>query len=157
MEGERIPLLNGDGIALVDRHGQVVHTSPDRDLLRDQHGYAVYDENGDLCFEETNEDLLVLLMRPVALPTPISAEQAHYMIEQNQQLQHELDQALLAHRNDAERAQHTTKQRDAQFQSDFRAMQTAFAKRQAEWLEMSCGEWEKYEASAHAEQRKSDE
>ncbi len=50
-----------------------------------------------------------------------------------------------------------TKQRDAQFQSDFRAMQTEFAKRQAEWLEMLHLEWEKHEASARDEQWKSDE
>ncbi len=160
MEGEQIPLLNGDGVALVDRHGQVVYQSPDRDLLCDQDGYAVYNENGDLCLEEPeelNEDLQAILMWLVAPPTPISAEQVHYMVGQNQQLQFELDQALLAHQNDAERAQCTTKQRDAQFQSDIRAMQTEFAKRQAEWLETSHIEWGKYEASACEEQWKSDE
>ncbi len=99
-EGEQVPLLNGDGVQLVDGHGQV--KSLDWDLLRDQHGYTVYDANGDLCFEETNKDMLALLTWPVCPPMPISAEQAHYVVEQNQQLQCELDQALLAHWNDAE-------------------------------------------------------
>ncbi len=117
----------------------------------------MYDENGDLCFERPNEDLLALLTWPAELPAPIMAEQANYMVEQNQQLQNELGQALLAHRNDAERAQEATKQRDMQFQSDFRVMQTEFARRQTERQETSCVEWEKYEASACAEQQKTDE
>ncbi len=74
MEGERIPLLNGDGIQLVDRHGQVIYESPGWDLLHDPHRYAVYDANGDLCFEEMNEDMLALLMWPVCPPAPILAE-----------------------------------------------------------------------------------
>ncbi len=57
------------------------------------------------------------------------------MIEQNQQLQLELDQSLLTHHTDAEQTCEATKQRDVQFQSDFRAMKTEFEKRQAEWAE----------------------
>ncbi len=142
---------------LVDRHGQVIYESPDWDLLHDQHGYAVYDENGDLCFEEMNKDELALLTQLVYPPAPISAEQVNSMVEHNQQLQYELEQALLAHRNDAERVKHMTQQRDVQFQSDFRVMQAEFAKRQAEWLETSHTEKEKTEASACAEQQQSDE
>ncbi len=57
------------------------------------------------------------------------------MIEQNQQLQSELEQALLAHRTNAEQAKQATQQRDMQFQSDFRVMKTELEQRQAEWLE----------------------
>ncbi len=72
------------------------------------------------------------------------------MIEQNQQLQSELEQALLAHRTDAEGAKQMTQQTDVQFQSDFRAMKTEFEWRQAEWQEKACVEKEQNEVSAHA-------
>ncbi len=93
----RVPLLNGDGTALGDRHGQLIYESPGWYLLHDLHGYMVYDENGDLCFEEVDEDQLALMMWSVPRRAPITAEQVDSMIEQNQQLQSELDQSLLAH------------------------------------------------------------
>ncbi len=79
------------------------------------------------------------------------------MVEQNQQLQTELEQSMMAHRNDAEHVWEMMKQRDVQFQSDFRAMQTEFARKQAEWAEASRIEKEKYEASVRVEQQQSDE
>ncbi len=75
---------------------------------------------------------------------PVTAAQKDSMIEQNQQLCMELDQSLLMHRTDVEHTQETMKQRDAQVQSDFRAMTAEFEKRQAEWVEKS-------EAAIHAE------
>ncbi len=40
----------------------------------------------------------------------------------------ELDQSLLTHQTDEEHAQEATKQKDAQVQSDFRAMTAKFEK-----------------------------
>ncbi len=106
-------------------------------MLCDQQGYVLCDQNGDLCFKETDEDELALLTQPVLRSAPILAEQVNAVVEQNQQLQSELEQSMLAHRNDAEHTQEMMKQRDVQFQSDFRAMQAEFARRQAEWAETS--------------------
>ncbi len=88
---------------------------------------------------------------------PITTEQVNSFIEQNQQLQSELDQSLLAHRNDAEQAREVTKQTDAQFQSDFRVMRTEFEKSQAEWAKKARVDKERYEASVHVERQQSNE
>ncbi len=68
-----VPLLNGDGIALVDRHRQLVYESPSRYLLCDLHGYAVYDENGDLCFGQVDDDELASQTWLVYRQAPIAA------------------------------------------------------------------------------------
>ncbi len=74
------------------------------------------------------------------------------MLEQNQQLQLKLDQALLAH----ERAQETMSQREAQVWSDFRAMMTEFERKQAEWAEERCIDMEKGEVALREKQKESD-
>ncbi len=49
------------------------------------------------------------------------------------------------------------KQRDAQVQSDFRAMRAEFEKRQAEWVEKVCIDKEKSDAAIRVEQQQSKE
>ncbi len=66
------------------------------------------------------------MTQSVPRKAPVTVVQMDSMIEQNQQLRMELDQSLLAHQTDAEHAQETMKQKDAQVQSDFRAMTAEF-------------------------------
>ncbi len=147
----RVLLLEGDGTQLVDTEGQHVYETPSWRLLRDQHGYALCDQDGNLCFEQADEDELALMMQLVPRTALTTAEQMDSMIEQNQQLQSELDQSLLAHWTDAKQARDITKQRDAQVQSDFRAMKAEFEKRQAEWVKKVHVDKEKSDAAIHAE------
>ncbi len=65
-EGERVPLLEGDGTQLVNKEGQAVYETPGWHLLHDQHGYMLCDQNGDLCFEEMDEDHLAMVTWSVA-------------------------------------------------------------------------------------------
>ncbi len=108
----------------MDTEGQPVYETLGWRLLRKQHGYALCNQDGNLCFEEVDEDQLTLMMQSVPRRAPITAEHVDSVIEQNQQLRLELDQSLLAHRTDAKQACEAMKQKDAQVQSDFRAMKT---------------------------------
>ncbi len=151
-----VPLVEGDGTQLVDMEGQPVYETPGWCLLRNQHRYALYNQDGNLCFEPVDEDELALMMRSLPRRALITAEQMDSMIEQNQQLQSELDQSLLAHWTDAKRSHEAVKQRDAQIQSDFRAMEAEFEKRQAEWVKKACIDKEKrcgYSCGVTVEQR----
>ncbi len=66
-------------------------------LMRPPNGYALWDNDGNLCFEEVDKDQLVIWTRLVHQKVPVTAAQMDSMIEQNQQLQMELDQLLLVH------------------------------------------------------------
>ncbi len=57
------------------------------------------------------------------------------MVEQNQWLQQELERSQFMHRTDGECAQQLMLQKDAQNQSDFRAMMAELEWKQAEWAE----------------------
>ncbi len=153
----RVLLLEGNGTQLMDVEGQLVYETLGWCLLRDQHGYALCDRDGSVCFEQVDEDELALMMQTVPQRVPVTAEQVDSMIEQNQQLRSELDQSLLTHWTDAEPAQKITKQRDAQVQSDFRAMRAEFEKRQVEWVKKARINKEKSETAIHVERQRSDE
>ncbi len=79
MEDMRVPLLDGDGNTLVDKHRQIVYQPAERDLLCDEHGRPIYDGEGKLCFDEWSDhcnDLLALTRQPVSLVAPLSADRA---------------------------------------------------------------------------------
>ncbi len=154
---EQVPLLEGNGNQLTDMDRQLIYKTLGWRLLHDQNGYALCDQDGNLCFEEVNEDELAMMMQLVPQRAPVTAEQVDSVIEQNQQLQSELDQLLLAHRTDAERAHEIMKQRDAQVQSDFRAMTAEFEKRQVEWVKKVHVDKEKSDAAICVEQQRSKE
>ncbi len=75
-----------------------------------------WDADGQLCFEEVDEDLLALQMRSVPKLVPET------VFEQNEWLQMELQQSQLMHRSNVECVQAMLLQRDTQNQADFRAM-----------------------------------
>ncbi len=52
----RVPLLEGDGTHLTDVNGQLLYEEPGWRLLRDQASYALCDNDGNLCFEEVDEN-----------------------------------------------------------------------------------------------------
>ncbi len=142
----QVALLEGNGTQLMDTEGQLVYETPGWHLLHDQQGYALCNQDRNLCFEEVNEDELAMMMQSVPRRAPVTVEQVDSMIEQNQQLQMELYQLLLVHRNDAEHTQETMKQNEAQTPSDFRAMQAEFKQKKAEWAEKACIDKEKSDA-----------
>ncbi len=107
----------------------------------------------NLCFEEVDKDQLAMMTWSVPRKAPVTAAQMDSVIEQNQQLRMELDQSLLVHQTDVERAQEIMKQKDAQVQSDFRAMMAEFERRQAEWVKNARLEKEKSDAAMRAEQQ----
>ncbi len=69
----------------------------------------------------------------------------------------ELDQSLLTHRNDVERAQEMMLQREAQVQSDFRAMMAEFKWKKVKWAEEWRVNMEKSDAALAALQEKQKE
>ncbi len=115
----------------------------------------MYDKNGDLCFEEVDEDELALMMWSVPRRASVTAAHMDSMTEQNQQLRMELDQSLFAHQTDAERAKEITKQRDVQVQSEFRAMRAEIEKRQVEWAEKARVDKQRSDAALHEQQKES--
>ncbi len=135
----------------MDMDGQILYETLGWRLLHDQNGYALCDHNRNLCFEEVDEDELAMMTWSVPRKAPVTAAHVDSMIEQNQQLRMELDQSLLMHWTNVEQAQETAKQRDAQVQSDFRAMWAEFEKRQAEWVEKARVDKEKSDVAVRAE------
>ncbi len=73
--------------------------------------------------------------RSVHRQAPITAAEMDSVVAKNQQLQMELDQSLLMHQTDVERAQELMSQKDVQNQSDFRAVMAEFHQKQVEWAE----------------------
>ncbi len=85
----RVPLLEGDGTQLIDQmmeDGQPLYEEPGWRLMHTPNGYALWDNDGNLCFEEVDEDQLALMMWSVPRKVPVTAAQMDSMIEQNQQL-----------------------------------------------------------------------
>ncbi len=131
----RVPILEGDGTQLLDEDGQFFFKEPGWCMMRDQNGYILWDHDGHLCFDQVDEDQLASQTRLVYRQAPITAAEMDSMVEQNQQLRLELDQSLLAHQIDVEHAQEMMLQKDAQNQSDFRAITAEFEWKQAQWAE----------------------
>ncbi len=149
----RDPLLEGNRTHLMDGNGQLLYKEPGWHLLRDQNGYGLCDDDGNLCFEQVDEDELTLMMQSIPRRAPVMAAHMDSVTEQNQQLRMELDQSLLAHWTDAESAKEVTKQKDAQVQSDFRAMRVEFEKRQVELAEKAHADKERSDAALCEQQR----
>ncbi len=115
----------------------------------DQNGSVLWDNEGQLHFEEVDEDLLAVWTRSVRKQV-LTAAQLESMVKRNQQLQQELEWSQFAHRTDAEHAQELMSQKDVQNQSDFRAMMAEMEWKKAEWAEEQCLDVEKSEAAVQA-------
>ncbi len=108
--------------------------------------------DGQLCVEqdEVDEDLLALQTRSVHKPAPES------LVEQNQRLQMELQQAQFAHQSDVECAWQVIAQMEAQNQTDFRAMTAELEQKKAEFAEEQRRALETYEKTLGDKQAEND-
>ncbi len=71
-EGQ-VPLLEGDRAQLMDENGQLLYEEPGWRLLHTQNGYALCDNDGNLCFEEVDEDQFAIRTRSVHRKAPVMA------------------------------------------------------------------------------------
>ncbi len=130
----RVPILEGDGTRLLDEDGNCIYGEPGWRVMHDQNGSVLWDNDGQLCYEEVEEDLLAVRTRSLCKQV-LTAAQLNSMVEQNQWLQQELEWLQFVHQTDAERAQELMSQKDAQNQSNFRAMTAEMERKKAEWAE----------------------
>ncbi len=124
-ESGQILIRDGNGELLYDEDGNIICEQPGWHVMCDQDGMVLWDVDGQLCIaqDEVDEDLLVLQMRSVHKQAPES------LVEQNQQLQAELQQAQFAHQSDVKRARQVIAQVEVQNQTDFRAMAAELEKK----------------------------
>ncbi len=65
MESGQNPIWNGNGELLYDEDGNLMYKQPGWRVICDQTGRVLWDNEGQLCFEEVDEDGLVLVTRSV--------------------------------------------------------------------------------------------
>ncbi len=139
-------IRNGNGEPLSDEDGNQVYEQPGWHVIRDRTGMVLWDAEWQLCWEEVDEDLLALQTRSVHNQVPES------LVEQNQRLQAELEQLQFVHQSDVERGEQMLAQQEAQTQTDYCAMVAELEKKQMEFADERCQEWEKYQKALHASQ-----
>ncbi len=127
--GEQVPVRNGDGMLLLDKDGNDIYEQAGWRVLHDQAGMVLWDGEGQLCWEQVDEELLVLKTRSVPDQVPEN------LAEQNQRLQTELQRSQLMHQLDVEHVERLYAQQEAQNQTDQRAMMAEFKKKQKEFTD----------------------
>ncbi len=133
MEEGQGAICNGDGQLLHNEDGNCLFAELGWRVIRDQFGMVCWNSDGQLCFEQTDEDSLTLMTRSV--PRPVSES----LVEQLQRVQAELaqshanlQQAQLVHRSDVEVVQQRLEQSEAQKKVDFQAMAAEMEKKNRE-------------------------
>ncbi len=121
---------NGDGKLLFNDDGIGICEAPGWHVVRDQLGMVCWDDEGQLLFEQIDEDTLMLMTRSVPRQAPESlAEQVQQLQAELAQSQANLEQSEFMHRSDVEQVQQLMAQAEAQKQMDFRAMTVEMEKK----------------------------
>ncbi len=71
-EGQ-VPILEGDRTRLLDEDGNSIYEEPGWRVVRDKHGMVMWDNEGRLCIEEVDEDLLTIQTKSVHKQVPTTA------------------------------------------------------------------------------------
>ncbi len=149
VEEEQEPVCDENGQPLEDDDGNYFFAELGWHVIRDQFGMVCWDSERQLCWEEVDEDELVL-------QTKSARKQAsESLLVQNQRLQGELEQAQFTHQSDVERARELIARTEAQNQAEFREMMDELEKKKTEFAKEQRLEVERYEEALRMERVRS--